>query len=190
MREFLNITRLFEHNKHVVVVTSPFRRAMQTGRIGFGKAFVEEGLLGSRCGGRADWIASDDLSETAYNESACRRHSKQVISQWHPCLSVETLAEHSFNLETNAAQELWRDLNKPPNSVERSEIEQLTHRRASRAVDWLAGRPENIIWVVTHKGPLHSLLKELLGARAATEYPKDSLVNGRVIALRLHVAGS
>jgi hypothetical protein len=82
-----------------LLVTSPFRRAWQTQLIGYGTANFP-GVPG--CGEAPAWVASDDLSETPYSEAPCRRHPKDVLARWQPCLNVDSIADEcTVGPETN-----------------------------------------------------------------------------------------
>lgn len=188
-----------------LLVTSPFRRAWQTQLVGHGAANLS-GAPG--CGGGAGapaWVARDDLSETPYSEGSCRRHPKDVLARWQPCLNVDFLADECIvGPETNL-DFVWKAMcdeakqrrgaaHKRPKVEGEAKVEfdeelldnpaqaTVKARAASFAV-WLRAQPQRTVWVASHQGPIRRQLEALLGADAvaARGYAKPS--NAQVVAL-------
>jgi broad specificity phosphatase PhoE len=167
--------------RDVLAVTSPFRRAVQTQQIGWQSAAVGSSSA-AVLGLDAPWVAQDSLSETPWQQSACLRHDRSELSRWTPLLDVSGIAESTPPSSIVASRGLTEVEGKL-----RGVGQQEAHRDNARAFSsWLRGRPESVIWVTTHQGPVPHLVEALLGdAFRPEEFSNLKPQNCQVVALVL-----
>jgi len=118
-----------------------------------------------------EWIALDDLMETAWAQNSCRRHDTDVLAKWMPNLDVTSLAPSTpvSRHAPNADQVSAKVAGGATQAIDQQE-------NAASFVAWLRSRPEEIIWVVTHGSPVEYILTELLGTGHKCKKAQNSQV--------------
>jgi hypothetical protein len=160
--------------RQFLFVTSPFRRAWQTQLVACGSAGL--GVPGISGAASSQWVAHDGLSETPFSESSCIRSPRQEIARWQPCLDVslikeecEVFPETHLDVEWQAMlkfrakrapagpttqqqeENSFQSASQDDDGDQRNDIEDAVISRAGSFVQWLLGRPEDVVWVVTHQ---------------------------------------
>lgn len=105
----------------------------------------------------AEWIALDSLSETPWEQTACKRHDRRDLARWNPLLDVSRVAETTPPSSVVASRGLT-EVEGKLQGLSQAEA----HRANARAfAEWLVARPEPAVWVTTHQGTVPHLVEAL-----------------------------